>query len=208
MIAHEPGTDGHPFSLKGWFQLDDETQICIWGRIMFFISPETSFKKTGPLSDSYLFCTRWGAPYKLQISKWSHRGPLLKKNTENQYGFACFFGSPHHFKWSLFSPTKTNWWHLGPQWSGWNEEATIYCTTLTPSFTVAPQKRWRFFFGNDEKPPPSGRMIRNRFFVFGREFQAKPKPAFFCGGIPTKTCSCDCYWGERSNCWCVGDMLW
>lgn len=80
-------------------------------------------------------------------------------------------------QWSLFSPTR----HLGPQWSGWSEEAT----TKPPLPHGGPKKKDGDFFGKDEKPPPSGMMIRNRFFLC-KEFQAKPKPAFFCGGNPNK----------------------
>lgn len=90
----------------------------------------------------------------------------------------------------------------------WLERRGHYKTTPPSRW---PQKKDGDFFGNDEKPPPSG-MIRNVFFLVGNS-KLNRNLRFFVGGIPTKTCtvvvvSCDCYQGERSNCWCVGDMLW
>ena len=211
MIAHEPGTDGHPFSLKGWFQLDDETQICIWGRIMFSFHQKHPLKKPVRFRIRICFVQDGGPPINYKLVNGVIGGPYFFKKTEKIHmGLPVFFGSPHHFKWESFFPYKNQLVAPRPSME-WLERRghDLPTTTLTPSFTVGPpKKRWRLFFGNDETTTIPG-WFETVFLFLCREFQAKPKPAFFCGGIPSETCSCcDCYWGERSNCWCVGDMLW
>ena len=118
-------------------------------------------------------------------------------------GLPVFFWSPHHYSMESFFPYSR---HLGPQWSGWSEEATIYQPPFPPP--GAPKKRWRFFWKRWKTTIPG--WFETVCFVFGREFQPKPKPPFFLGGIPSETCSCcDCCRGEgRSKCWCVGYVLW
>lgn len=169
MISHEPGTDGHPFSLKGWFQLDDETQICTWGRIVFFISPDISFKKQ--VRFRIRICLiQDGPPISYKLVNGVMGPPIKIKKPKNPWVCLFFFGHPI-IQWSLFfSPTKIICCVAPRPSMEWLERRGHYLPPLPHPSPGGSQKKDGDFFGNDETTT-----IRDDskpfFFFLCREFQ-------------------------------------